>query len=231
MIESSEPALLIRAQSLHDEIVTVLRQSIVKGDLRPGQRLLEAELAERFGVSRAPLREALTQLIGDGLLVSLPRKGTYVVELTEQDISEIYSLRMALEGVAVGILVGKITPEQLAELRTIVGEMEAANNRNDLWMAVALDVKLHETICRMSGHRRLFQAWARITDQLRAFLAAAERHLSNRHELIDRHNDLIDAIASGNRAEAAAVLEEHMTYSTNLVLSSEFGSRTTQEES
>src|SRR5690349_11978372 len=104
------PVLKISPEPLHKEIATAIRNAILKGELRPGERLIEGELAERLGVSRAPLREALKQLIAEGLLVNVSRRGTTVIELTEKDIREIFSLRMALESLAVELITPTITP-------------------------------------------------------------------------------------------------------------------------
>jgi len=122
----------LRRELIQDEILEQLRKSIVAGSFRPGERLNEASLCEQFGVSRAPVREALKQLVAEGLLVKIPHKGCFVVELTAKDIREIYSLRHALEILAVKLVVENVVPEQLEPLRMILTEMKASIDQRDI---------------------------------------------------------------------------------------------------
>jgi DNA-binding GntR family transcriptional regulator len=202
---------------LPDGIANTIRQAIISGDLHPGQRLMEVELAERFGVSRAPLREALRQLVAEGLLVNLPHRGTYVRELTEEDIREIYSLRGVLEALAVKILIDTLTPDHVATLTSIIEEIKEAIKRRDTMAIVDLDMRFHETICRLSGHSRVYEDWVRMESQLRSFFAAADR-LYTDNQLIERHQELVDALVSGNKAKAAEVVEEHISNAVDRLL-------------
>jgi DNA-binding GntR family transcriptional regulator len=207
----------LRRELVQDEILNALRNAIVSGDLRPGERLNETTLCEHFGVSRAPLREALKQLSADGLLISVPHKGSFVVELTVQDVREIYSLRQALEALAVELLVETITAEQIEALNSIIDEMREAVANGDMWAVVDLDMRLHQTICEFSGHGRLYISWVRMGDLLRTFFAAA-RPLYDDYQVTERHIVLVDAIASGDKEKAVSTLKEHISNAAELVL-------------
>ena len=219
----------ITKHSLQDEIVQVLRQAIISGEVQPGQRLIEAELADTFGVSRAPLREALRELSADGLLEIIPRKGTFVVKLSDDDIREIYSLRLALESLAVEILVEKSTPDELAVLQEVIQEIERALQQSDKWRVVQLDMRFHELMCKLSGHSRLTKAWLRMSDQLRSFFAAVD-HLYEDKQIIERHQLLVDAIGSGSKEDALAVIHDHIVNAADRLLKQATGGEEQNQE-
>jgi len=206
----TETSYLLPRELLSDGIANRIKSLIITGELRPGDHLVETDLAFKLGVSRAPLREALRQLTSEGVLVSQPHRGTFVRELTEQDILEIYSLRGALEALAVEILVERITPEQVAILYSVIDEMkESLQNKNKLPIS-NLDMKLHETICRLTGHSRLYEAWSRMGTQLKSFFLAADP-LYNDEQMINRHVELVEVIASGDKVKAVEVIKEHIS--------------------
>ncbi len=213
------PQFRISRERLEDQIVDALRAAIVSGTLSPGRRLVEEELAEQFGVSRAPLREALKGLTAAGLVVNIPHRGTFVVKLTKRDIWEIYTLRMALETIAVEILVDIVTPEQAVGMTSLVDQMGEALGRGDFDAIVDLDMQLHETICRFCGHSRLYEAWLRVADQLRSFFAAADQLYDDR-QITERHRELVESIASGDKARAVETLREHISNAADRLLNS-----------
>jgi DNA-binding GntR family transcriptional regulator len=210
-------ALTISRGPLHKEVAVAIRNAILMGELKAGARLIEAELAERLGISRAPVREALKQLVAEGLLVNVPRRGTTVIELTEKDIREIFSLRTALEAMAVELITPTISADQIAQLDRLVKEMSAVAVTQDEAKIVDLEMRFHELLCKLSGHSRLHAAWLQMGVQLRAFFAAADPQYDNR-EYTERHETLLAAIASGDAAHAVATLREHVADGADRVL-------------
>lgn len=200
-----------------DEASAVIRGAIAAGDLQPGERLIEATLAEKLGISRAALREALRDLTAEGLLVTKPHHGTFVVELTETDVAEIYSLREVLETLAVELLVDRVSAAELALMRDVVRRMRKAVRDRDQKVIVGLDMEFHETLCKVSGHSRLHQTWSRMAGQLLTFFAKADP-LYDDEAFVDRHLQLIDSIASADRAEAVATIREHISNAAMLLL-------------
>jgi DNA-binding GntR family transcriptional regulator len=200
-----------------DEASDVIRGAIAAGELEPGERLIEMDLAAKLGISRATLREALRNLTAEGLLVTKPHHGTFVVELTETDVAEIYSLREALETLAVELLVDRATEADLDVLRDIGQRMRKAVEDRDQKEIVDLDMEFHETLCKLSGHSRLHQTWSRMAGQLLTFFATADP-LYDDDEFVDRHLGMINSIASGDRAEAVASIREHISNAAMLLL-------------
>lgn len=189
--------MTLNRKRLPEQIAELLRTAIVAGQYRPGQRLLEAELSQSLGVSRGPLREAFMLLLAEGLLVGEPWQGVSVVELGERDLQEIFSLRRALEGLAVEMVAEHHDGDAIRELRSIVAEMKKPSVRRDYAKLMVLDLEFHATLCRLSGHSRLTDAWNRLRQQLVPFFLKAEPLFDDR-EIFERHSELIDEIESGD---------------------------------
>lgn len=189
--------------------MTALRRAITSGALAPGERLVEQNLCEELGVSRAPLREALRQLMGEGLVVAVPHKGTSVVELTRDDMLEIYRLRAALEPLAVERLIELGDPAHLADLRGIIAELEAALPERDPATVAALDMRFHERMCELSGLPRLLAAWRSLGNQLRSYFTVADYFYDNR-SMVENHEQLVRVIEERDLERALALLQQHI---------------------
>jgi DNA-binding GntR family transcriptional regulator len=147
-------------QSIGDQ----LRDEILDGRLPAGSRLRETDLAERFGVSRGPIRDALRELARTGLVEDLPRRGTFVCRLTEEDLTEVYVLRRAIEEAAVRLAIARATDADLDGMFEILAAAEAAYEEDDLPAAWEADMAFHRTYCDLSGNRRLRSLTNRISD-------------------------------------------------------------------
>jgi DNA-binding GntR family transcriptional regulator len=200
-------------KSLPDQIADALRQSIIAGVLPAGTRLLETELAQQFAVSRAALREALWMLESEGLVESRPNRGSYVAQIAERDIVEIYSLRSALEGLAARLVAERATPEQFAALQALVDGMIQAARADDHRTADDLDLQFHRKIWELSGHRRLIQMLSSMQSQIQAFLLVNTGMYQERLESILNHQALLDTIRSGNADAAEQAMRQHVQYS------------------
>lgn len=181
----------------------------MSGHYRPRERLIEQDLARELGVSRTSLREALRRLVAEGLLVVIHRRGTFVVELSEDDLKEIYSLRLALEVLAVETLIETITPAQIKELRDLLVEMGQPLAPTDIRTRVDRDLRFHEAICRFSGHSRLFAIWSKMGDQLRSYFATDYR-LGDEPGIVETHRALLDCIEARDKEAALATLRQHI---------------------
>jgi DNA-binding GntR family transcriptional regulator len=199
----------VRRGSMQEEVVASIRQAITSGRLAPGERLVEQALSEELGVSRAPVREALRQLTGEGLVVAVAHKGTTVVELTKDDILEIYRLRAALEPLAVERLIDLGNPAHLADLRGIVAEIEAALPEREPLAVASLDMRFHERMCELSGLTRLLTAWQGLGNQLRSYFTVADYFYDDR-SLVDNHEQLVRVIEKGDLDEAFEVVQRHI---------------------
>lgn len=196
----------------NDVVYERLRAAIIDGDLRPGQRLVEARLSERFGLSRAPIREAMRLLERDGLVQSLPRRGSTVVMLNKDDVREIYGLRAALECAAIRDVAREATPEFLDQLETMVEAMQQESRASDIALLSSADVAFHSAICEFAGNARLYQAWSSMHAQIRLLSRQVIGTLySDLSPIPQRHEAILDAIRGGDMDAAEHVLRAHIS--------------------
>ncbi|WP_167040464.1 GntR family transcriptional regulator [Microbacterium ulmi] len=194
---------------MQQEVVKAIRDAISSGQYSPGDRLIEQELSEQLGVSRAPVREALRQLVGEGLVEAETHRGTTVVSVTTADLEEIARLRAALEPVAIERLIELGDPQHLVILRGIVSEIRAALPRRDPVLISHLDMRFHETMCELSGYPRLLSAWRVLGIQLRSYFAVAQYFFDD-ESIAGNHERLIDVIERGDVSAAREELYEHI---------------------
>jgi len=197
-------------RSLREAALSAIRRAILCGDLVPGQRLVESDIAEQMGMSRAPVREALRQLETEGLVVSEPHRGSFVVELSATDLWEIYTLRAALESVAVRIVTEKGSVEILARLRQAVADMAEAAREGDRARLAALDMAFHEMLCRAAGHSRLLDVWLSMTAQIRTFIDLTNTLYLLADEVVRLHTEIVEHMEGGRAEEAGQALARHI---------------------
>ncbi len=198
-------------QTIRTQILGRLMPLIVSGRLEPGQRLREQDLARHLGVSRAPLREAIRDLVDVGLLISVPYKGVHVRTIARKDLEEIYSMRVALEQLAFRECWGKRSDQALADLR----ERNAAlthtiTEGTDGTLAIEQELHLHSWCFELSGHALLLQAWERLKPNLNLYFSL-HQHAHGRKGPLRQAHDTYLKIACGDDLEAMlAHLTEHM---------------------
>jgi DNA-binding GntR family transcriptional regulator len=205
----------ISAPVLRDEVANAIRSALCDGSLEPGERILERDLAEELGVSRLPVREAIRKLEHEGLLVSIPRKGTFVVQMTANDIHEIFSLRMQLEAFAIRRVIERATVAERQSLQQVVDEMQEANKRGDRSALFEMDAKFHSLLCTFAHHKRLAEHWKQVDGEWRTLaMRDREQYLVDRLQSIGafnyQHQDLVDAIAGGDANLAETAIREHL---------------------
>jgi DNA-binding GntR family transcriptional regulator len=195
----------INKQSLEAQATHVLRRQIVRGELRAGERLLETAIAERYGLSRGTIRSALRRLIEEGLVCHVPYTGYQVIDLSEHDLWELYTLRGALESLGTRLAASRIDGAGIRQLRAAFAELLAAAHSQDHEKADRLDRELHKLIIRLSGHERLLQHYVRVENQFRVYIALSNREVDAR-EICESHRELVESICAGDaeRAERLA---------------------------
>jgi DNA-binding GntR family transcriptional regulator len=183
---------------------------IVSGELRPGARLTEEPLTRELGVSRVPLREAMRMLEREGLITTVPRRGSVVTALTHEDVHEILTLRATLERMAIELAIPLTDAARLAPLRAALAEMERARGVATL---VRHAYDFHLELVRLAGHRRLEEAYQTLAMQLRVYMVmnahARARHRETMKENAARHGRLLALIESGDRDAVLAGLADH----------------------
>jgi DNA-binding GntR family transcriptional regulator len=197
--------------SRRHRVAQVLRQEIIAGRLRPGDRLREVDLAEQLGTSRAPVREALRQLEQEGLVVSYPYRGTEVLGVSVEEVHEVLiPIRLTLERFAIRHALPAATDRLFDELAAQVRHMQRAARYGDLDDLTAADVRFHEAIIAASDHEHSKQLWQLIQPRVWAYFRRdASRHTSTQ-DVVDQHTRLLDALRTRDVDAALLAIEEHL---------------------
>lgn len=217
----SDTRVLPISRGLASEIVARLTTAILSGQLGPGERLREEELAEAFGVSRGPLREAFLQLERQGLVVIRRNRGAYVARLSREDVDEVYSLRLALEPLAIQRARQFVTTEQLAALQVTLDRMAAYDMGVTEQEAAQDDLLFHDVIYQASKHQRLYECWTNLRPQIHIMLLT--RNVANadfRSYALTGHAALLDVLQNKDEAQAIAAVQEHLRIAYDRALSS-----------
>jgi DNA-binding GntR family transcriptional regulator len=203
---------------LRDEVLATLRQALISGGFVAGERIREVELAAKLGVSRGTLREALRHLEQEGLIITNPHRGTFVVKLTPGEADDIYGLRIALEAYAVERAAELVTPDDLEQLQAAVEAFRTVvrTERSALGPRVELDLQFHELICDLSGNARLLRTWKELCGPLRLLLSTFQRPYMSGAP--DHHQFVVDALRDGQAAKARDILTEHLVDSRDRLL-------------
>jgi DNA-binding GntR family transcriptional regulator len=211
-----EPIALTQStQSVHGQlwqsVLQRLRVAIVTGAIPPGTHLVEAELAARLAVSRGPVREALTLLEHEGLVVNYPYRGKFVADITEEDIHEIYDLRRLIEGRAVESLGHHVNLADIERLREIRNQMILALSEGRNEDFADKDIEFHRQIMMMSNRERLLKIWNTLSSVSHAFIVLnARNEPAAIARIAERHDGILDALAKHDTVTARQVLIEHL---------------------
>jgi DNA-binding GntR family transcriptional regulator len=196
-------------RQLDRQAADVLREEILSGRLPPGQRLVEATLAGRLGVSRGTVRAALSELAHEGLVQQVAYTKWLVPELSAEDAWELYTLRGTLEGLAARLAAERRTPERAAVLDTAFARLGAAVAAADHGAVAAADLALHKTIVALSGHRRLIAQYRLIEQHVRRYIDSSNALLVDLHQMMAEHAPIVQAITAGKPALAERLAREH----------------------
>ena len=196
---------------LRDIVFNTLREAILTGELVPGERLMEKQLAERMGVSRTPIREAIRKLELEGLVNMIPRKGAEVSRITEKDIENVLEVRCVLEELAATLSCQKITEEELEELYLTLQEFKIAIRRKDVEQIIDKDVKFHDIIFSSTGNDKLIAILNNLREQIYRFRVEYIRKASKYTDLVEEHEKIYETIKTKNEKEARIIAREHIT--------------------
>ena len=202
-------AVSLAPRALYQEVAELLRQRIFKRELEPGSWIDEMKLAEEYGISRTPLREALKVLAAEGLVTMKVRRGAYVTEVSEKDLSDVYHLLSLLESDAAGVVAERASDAQIAELQTLHKQLEAAAGNRDKFFA--MNERFHMRLLEIAGNR-----WR---DQMVADLRKVMK--LNRHnsllksgrvqESLKEHRAIMAALAKRDASGAVRRMQEHFS--------------------
>ena len=195
---------------LRDVVFNTLRQAILRGELKPGERLMEIQLANKLGVSRTPIREAIRKLELEGLVLMIPRKGAEVAEITEKSLKDVLEIRRALEDLAVRLACEKITKDELKELKKAGDEFKKVLKSQDITEVAEADVRFHDVIYMATDNPKLIQLLNNFREQMYRFRVEYLKKDEVRPQLLAEHDEIIKFITEGNKEEASKVVTRHI---------------------
>lgn len=195
---------------LRDVVFQTLRQAILKGELQPGERLMEIKLAETLGVSRTPIREAIRKLELEGLVVMIPRKGAAVANITEKDTKDVLEVRRTLEMFAVEVACDRITPEQISRLKDAAKAFEASKGSADLIRIAETDMSFHEIIYEATQNDRLIQMLNNLRENMYRYRIEYLKDSNYYDSLVSEHKEILEAIETGDKEKARNCMRHHI---------------------
>lgn len=222
---SLEPALpdLGEVERLQDRVREALRTAIIDGRLVPGNLYSVQTLADQFGVSRSPVREALIDLSQNGMVRFERNRGVRVLETSIHDLEEIFALRILLEVPATYRATRQLTPEAVASLQQELEAMRTAADADDERTMMRHDVRFHNALLVMSGNRRLAEYVDRLRDLVLAKGASTPGRSRTLHDICDEHEAILDRVVAREAKNAAAAMKHHLTNTGRLLLKQEGG--------
>jgi DNA-binding GntR family transcriptional regulator len=211
---------LIKRSSLHDEVVTALREMIVTGKLAPGERIVEKDLSEQLGVSRTPIREAIKTLVLDGLIESPPHRGAQVKPLEAGEIKALFDVISVLEALAAQRAAKDLKPGELRKLETMHRNMRTAFKEGNRARYFDLNSAIHEFLMQHSGNKILSETHSRL--MLRANRGRYMAILADKRwgEAMEQHEDLMKALRSKDSEAAFEIWRDHLKLTGEALLAS-----------
>jgi DNA-binding GntR family transcriptional regulator len=193
-----------------------IRQSVLAGQFKPGDHLVESRIAVELEISRAPVREAMQRLTQEGLAVERPRRGFFVREISAKDFVDIYNTRIAIEGTAVRLAV--LAEADLAPIERTVESLAKAARRGDVPRTVDLELRVHEQICEASENQYIVLTFRSLAGPIRVALGMDDASYENLEDVATEHLPLLEAMKSGNADLAASSMEDHIVSTVGPVL-------------
>lgn len=203
------PIVLDNYKPLRELVFESLREAILLGRLKPGERLMEVQLADEMGVSRTPVREAIRKLELEGFVVMIPRKGAYVAGITHKDIADLFEIRAALEGMAAGLAAERITEEELEKLERAIVEGTSAHEDN-ISAYVDWDTVFHDIIYQASRNQQLVQIITHLREQIQRFRVTSLSQPGRTKMFVEEHKKIVEAISARDIEAARTLAREHI---------------------
>lgn len=195
---------------LRDVVFNTLRKAILRGELTPGERLMEIQLANKLGVSRTPIREAIRKLELEGLVLMIPRKGAEVAQITEKNMQDVLEVRKALEELSVQLACERITPEQVEEMKMAAEDFRKVLKSGDVTKIAEADVKFHDIIFAATNNQRLITLLNNLREQMYRFRVEYLKQKECYPQLLEEHDKLIALISGGEVEEACELMGCHI---------------------
>jgi DNA-binding GntR family transcriptional regulator len=214
----------VKRQSLVEQAIAEIRESVVSGQIRPGERVDETVIAQRLGISRASLREALFHLSAERLLERRTNYGTFVRDYNERDARDLFIVRLQLEPLAARLAAVRITDEEIDELDGVLGRMNIPDGEEfDFPAMLRLDAELHLGVMRASGNQTLLQILQMLSSQVQLLvLQTGPLIYHDVDELAYQHVKLLEALRNHDPQSAEAAAREHIEHAAKLLFHGDF---------
>ena len=211
---------------LRDVVFNTLRRAILRGELKPGERLMEIQLANKLGVSRTPIREAIRKLELEGLVLMIPRRGAEVAEITEKNLRDVLEVRCALEELAVQLACDRMDAEGLVRLKEAAEKFREVLDSDDITQIAQADVLFHDVIYTATDNKRLIQLMFTIQSMYKKNLREQMyryriEYLKKKEcypQLIEEHQAVIDSIAAKDKQKATEITGRHINNQVDTVV-------------
>ena len=195
---------------LRDVVFNTLRQAILTGEMKPGERLMEIHLANKLGVSRTPIREAIRKLELEGLVIMIPRRGAEVAQITWKNLKDVLEVRRALDVLAIELACVRMTQEELQELYRACEDFAEATKTKDARQIAQADVALHDLIVASTRNNRLIQLVNNLAEQMYRYRFEYIKDTSQHERLVQEHNDMYQSILRKDKESAARAVRKHI---------------------
>ena len=203
---------------LRDVVFNTLRQAILRGELKPGERLMEIQLANKLGVSRTPVREAIRKLELEGLVLMVPRKGAEVAEITEKSLKDVLEVRKALEELAVQLACEKITKEDIQELEKAGEDFKKVLKSRDITEIAEADVRFHDVIYMATDNQKLISLLNNFREQMYRYRVEYLKKEEVHTQLIAEHDAIVESVAKRDKERATSIVCQHIDNQVNTVV-------------
>ncbi len=195
---------------LRDVVFQTLREAILKGELKPGERLMELQLASKLGVSRTPIREAIRMLELEGLAVTMPRKGAEVARMTEKDMEDVLQIRKALDELAVGLACDNMTEESLEQIYGALKNFEESTRSRDVKKIAQADVEFHDTIYRAADNPKLVNMLNNLREQMYRYRVEYLKNDTVYPRLIEEHEKIYEGLKRKDKETVVEIVSHHV---------------------
>ncbi|MFT0860349.1 GntR family transcriptional regulator [Ancylobacter sp. G4_0304] len=208
---------IIPRRSLHGELAAQLRDMLMRGDLKAGEKISEQALCARFGVSRTPLREALKVLANEGLLILSPNRGASVARVSPEEVDELFPIMGALEALAGEAACARATDADVARLQAMHDEMLVHYRANDPAAYLRLNRAIHEAFFEIAGNTSLFQLYQTLMVRIHAVRFIAQKSTDRWREAVDDHEEMMAALRARDGARLGEILKLHLRHKAAMV--------------
>jgi DNA-binding GntR family transcriptional regulator len=209
--------------TLRESILETIRDAIIRGALKPGEKVAEPELAERFGISRTPIREAFRQLESEGYLSVIPRKGAVVASFSERDVDEFYTIKSILEGYAARMACERLTPREIEKLQAINEKLRQLAEEGDIKHFFKTHNDFHDLFIKAADNEKLSELIANLVSRFQR-LRIASLNLPGRMKIsVQEHEKIIEAFRRRSADEAERLVRKNAEYGGRVLMQGEEG--------